>query len=197
MTANSLWVGKESDNHKYAKLLQTEEGFEEVFLFYYSRLKSYALTILFEDETANDIVQDVFLNLWNKRKKLPPTLSLSSYLYKAVYNSCLNHIKHQKANLNFIKYKTNEQEIQTLFFENNPPPQQNIDVIKMQDAIQQTIHNLPEQTKRIFLLSRKFNMKNREIADFLDVSVKAVEKHVSRALKELRDIVTQKFPDIF
>lgn len=197
MAANLLLVGKESDNYKNAQLLQTNEGFEEVFLFYYNKLKTYALTILFEEETANDIVQEVFLNLWNKRKKLSPTLSLTSYLYKAIYNSCLNHIKHEKANLNFIKFKTNEQEIQTLFFENTPPSQQNLDIQKIQDSIQETINNLPEQTKRVFLLSRKFNMKNREIADFLDISIKAVEKHISRTLKELRNKITQEFPDIF
>lgn len=190
-------MGKETDSHKNAQLLQTDEGFEEVFLFYFKKLKAYALTIVYEEETAGDIVQEVFLNLWNKRKKLPSNLSLSSYLYKAVYNGCLNHIKHQKANLNFIKFKTNEQEIQSLLFENSQPNQQKIDTDKIQKTIQNIINNLPEQTRRVFLLSRKFSMKNREIAEFLDISVKAVEKHISRSLKELHTKIIKEFPDTF
>ncbi len=187
-------MSEKNEDSKYLKLLRSDEGFEKVFLFYYTPLKAYALTILFDKEVVSDILQDVFSNLWEKRKKLPADLMLSSYLYKAVYNSCLNYIKHQKANLNFIKQKTDEQEIQLLLLENTSSNNYQPDSIKIQEVITQSIDNLSDQTKRVFLLSRKFGLKNKEIASFLDISIKAVEKHISKALKELREKITKDYP---
>lgn len=176
-------------NHNINEItkLKTEAGFEELFFRYYPSLKSYAMVFLFDETIADDIIQDVFLNLWNKRNNFTPSDNLASYLHKSVYNRCMNHIRHEKANLKFIRQKSTDQEIQQTYYGATDFGKYKGTGEEFRKALHSAIDGLPEQPRRTFILSRKFRLKNREIADFLNISIKAVEKNLTKALKILRD----------
>ncbi len=166
--------------------LTKKEVFESVFRKHYLMLKNYAWQYVLEEDVAEDIVQDVFVHLWERRNSLQLKVSVKSYLFTSVYNRCLNRLKHEKVSLTFKKIKTEEEKVRIAFYENSPSDKMKIPDEEFAKKIKQSIEDLPEQQQRVIILSRKFNLKNKEIAEFLNISVKAVEKNMSKALHSLR-----------
>ncbi|MCE7056075.1 RNA polymerase sigma-70 factor [Algoriphagus sp. AGSA1] len=160
-----------------------EEAFEAIFKTYFKPLHAYALAILRESENAEEIVQSVFLKLWEKRQTLEINTSLKAYLYRAVYHDSLNHINHQK-----VKRKHWEHAHYEI---TQGKPEQVGDQIKGQenelyDRFQLALEKLPEKCRMVFNLSRFEELKYQEIAQRLDISIKTVEAHMGKALKALR-----------
>lgn len=164
-------------------MLSTER-FNEIFNNYYTVLKIYAQRFVLDSDIADDILQDVFLNLWKKRKQFESRGPIKSYLYTSVYNGCINYIKQKKVRTDYIL--NNKDSFMDYYFSEI---RNNRDIIFTDIHIQKLktiIDGLPEQCKRVYILSRKLGLKNREIAEFLDISIKVVEKHISKALKLLQ-----------
>lgn len=157
-----------------------EAEFEKLFKTYFSPLCSVAYAVVKDSDQARDIVQQVFIKFWDKRNSLKATDQLKSYLHKAVVNTSLNFIeraKKMKLEEDFSTYEKNIHERPSTTEEK----QKEIG-IKIKAAVAQ----LPEKCQLVFSLSRYEGMTNQEIASYLEISVKAVEKHIGRALKELR-----------
>lgn len=167
--------------------LTNKDVFDSVFREHYLMLKNYAWQYVFEESIAEDIVQDVFIHLWERRQSLKFKVSIKSYLYTSVYNRCLNHIKHEKVSLKFKKVESEEDKIKQAFYDNLPSSKEKYTDSDFIQKVKKKINELPEQQQRVFILSRKFNLKNKQIADFLNISVKAVEKNMSKALQFLRN----------
>ena len=108
--------------------LTNKEVFESIFREYYLMLKNYAWQYVLEEDVAEDIVQDVFVHLWERRNSLKLKVSVKSYLFTSVYNRCLNRIKHEKVSLRFKKIKTEQEKVRVAFYENSP-----VDKIKTPD----------------------------------------------------------------
>lgn len=160
-----------------------EESFEAVFKTYFKALHAYASAILEESEAAEEIVQSVFLKLWEKRETLEINSSLKAYLYRAVYHDSLNHINHQKVKRKHWDHAHYEM--------TQGKPEQVGEQIKGQEnelyeAFQLAMDKLPEKCRMVFNLSRFEELKYQEIADRLDISIKTVEAHMGKALKTLR-----------
>ena len=175
--------GMELANETIGTLLaqRDETAFEQVFKTYFKRLHAYAFTILRDEEEAEEMVQQVFFKLWERNENLSLTGSVSAYLYRAVHNESLNYIKHQKVRSNHqlhVAYSMkNEVE----------HPAKKVMAGELEKKIHSALNELPEQCRTIFQMSRFDELKYREIADKLGISVKTVENQMGKALKLLRE----------
>ena len=160
-----------------------KNAFTELYRNYYVELCNFALRFVESPDISEEIVQDVFLNIWRRRKEWSPQ-SPRSYLYKSVRNKALDLLKHRKVELKWEKV-TKVREIQHI-----ESPEQLYEDVELNLAVQKAIDQLPDRRKTIFLLSRDDELTYKEIATVLDLSVKTVETQMGRALKTLRQLLS-------
>lgn len=157
-----------------------ESAFEQLFRTYYERLCRYAHTLLKDDDEAEEMVQTVFLTLWEKHADLEITLSLKAYLYRAVHNHCLNRIKHFSVRETHREYSLY---VQTDGYDSVTEA---IQASELEERIERAVSKLPEQCQVVFRMSRFEEMKYQEIADQLGLSVKTIENQIGKALRIMR-----------
>jgi RNA polymerase sigma-70 factor (ECF subfamily) len=157
-----------------------EKAFEALFRHYYPHLCLYATRILKNDSAAEEIVQDLFVRLWEKRKKTEIETSVKHYLFRAVKNQCLNYIKHNKIKKDYSQKFLAETESAALNdnFETHT---------ELFQKMEESIAELPEKRQEIFRLNRQEGLKYREIAEKLNISIKTVETQMGLAMKTLRE----------
>ena len=161
-----------------------EEAFAYVFRMYYSPLLNYAGRILKDVEAANDVVQECFCRLYERRRELRKELQVRPYLYKSVYNACMDAIKHQKVESNYIN-----QELLDFYFSKvveTPEAEQALLDEDLKGAIQDALNKLPERCREIFVLSKVDGLSNKQIAEQLNISMKTVEAQMTTAFVRLR-----------
>jgi len=151
-------------------------AYEQMFRSYYERLCNYAHQLMQDQDEAEEMVQEVFVKIWDKRENLEIKLSLKSYLYKAVYNTCLNRLKQMKNSK-----ASSVENLQQSITDNG-----SIMIRELEKNIGKAIEKLPEQSRIIFKLSRFEELKYAEIAEHLNLSVKTVENQMGKALRVLR-----------
>jgi len=170
-----------SDTNIIPEIIQgNEKAFESLFQSHYANLCGYAVKYVWELDQAEEIVQDLFFNIWSKRSDLNITSSIESYLFRAVRNACLNYLKHLKVR---DSYASNVKESYNEGRDHDHNP---VEVLELQDKIDEAIEALPPERKKIFMLSRHEGLKYKEIAEQLGISVKTVEAQMGKALKHLR-----------
>jgi RNA polymerase sigma-70 factor (family 1) len=165
-----------------------ERIFEVVFRKYYQSLCNYANSMLKEMDEAEEIVQNLFSGIWEKRADLEINLSLKSYLYRAVHNHCLNRIKHLKIREEYQQYAN------TYYESSYESVSQSVMKNELDRKIEEAIEKLPEQCRLIFRLSRFEELKYHEIAEQLGISPKTVENQIGKALKILRTELAEYLP---
>jgi len=159
----------------------SEAAFQELFVRYYAQLVVFARKVVIDDDLARELVQDVIVNFYEKRKEIKIHSSLKAHLYQSVRNRCLNQIKHSQirrdhhANI-YISKKSEEAYVDD-----------KLEETELEQKIYAIIQTLPAQCKRIFELSRFDGITNQEIADQLKLSKRTVETQISKALKVLRN----------
>ena len=171
-----------TDNYKFIKKLSGLDihSFETLFREYYQVLCAYAFRFLNDPDSAEEIVQDLFYTLWEKKDELQINTSVKSYLYSAVHNRCIKHIEHRKVETRYQQYYLkNESEIGT-------EPEGDHQALELQEIINDTLKALPERCSKIFRLNRFEGLKYHEIAARMAISVKTVEANMGKALKALR-----------
>lgn len=156
------------------------KAFETLFNDYYERLAYFAYQFLKDKDGAEDVVQEMFSKLWINRQQLSVETSINAYLYGAVRNACLNHLKHQKVKEAYLSAS-----VIPLEYDNHIPS--HIDAQDLELLIQSSIIDLPPERQKIFLLSREQGLKYKEIAATLGISVKTVEAQMGAALRFLRE----------
>nr|WP_277349415.1 RNA polymerase sigma-70 factor [Pseudoflavitalea sp. G-6-1-2] len=156
---------------------------EQYFHKHMEGLHRYAWTILRNNEAARDAVQTVFLKLWEKRSTIDEQQSVQSWLYTSVYNYCLNVKRNEAVR---IKYTADQQFQSTTLVYTDPLLSK-----EQQQQIRDALESLPPQCKLIFHKSRFENMKYAAIAAELDISIKTVEAQIGKALKILREKLSQ------
>ena len=170
--------------------LPTDVGlldFEGLFRTYYKPLHAYALTILKEMDQAEEIVQQVFVHLWEKQDQLGINQSATAYLYRAVHNRCLNQLKHEKVKAAYQQYS----KLRPVDY---PSAASRIQLSELQAKLDEALSALPEQCRTIFQLSRFEALRYQEIADRLSISVKTVENQMGKALRLLREKLADYLP---
>jgi RNA polymerase sigma-70 factor (ECF subfamily) len=155
-----------------------EATFEKVYKHYLRPLHVYAISMLKDEDTAKGMVQNVFLKLWERRERLSFGGSIQAYLYGAVYNECLNNIRHQKVKVNHQQYVTHTMK--------DSEGENGMELLDLKEKLQQALNELPEKCRTIFQMSRFEDLKYQEIADRLSISIKTVEAQMGKALRILR-----------
>jgi len=156
------------------------ESFEKLFFSFYPGLLRYAEMLVRKLEIAEEIVPDVFYNVWKNRESIRITQSWKSYLYRSVYNNSMMYLRKKRREVSLEEGLFPEKE------GNSPDPFQELEFNEVSAVVSETISSLPERTREIFLLNRQEGLKYREIAERLSISVKTVEANMGRALKALR-----------
>lgn len=164
-----------------------EDRFDELFSKYYPKLMIYATRFL-DEENAEDIVQDVFLELWERRSQIEMGDYIVSFLYRSTYSKCLNFIKHDQIVKGYGENQAKLFELKMEYFQpDSNETMKRLESEEMRESINGAINELPEKCREVFCMSYLNEMKNKEIADFMDISLRTVEAHMYKALKYLRD----------
>jgi RNA polymerase sigma-70 factor (ECF subfamily) len=158
--------------------ISREEDYEWIFRQYYQNLCNYAHTWLKDMDASEEVVQSVFVRLWEKKELLSIDTSIKSYLYKAVYHASLNEIRHRKIKEQYI-HMQKEEEVSG--------PDINSGAKELEGKIEKALLTLPEQCRLIFRMSRFEELKYREIAAVLNISIKTVENQMGKALRLMRE----------
>ncbi len=165
-------------------------SFEVVFRSHYEVLYRYALSYTGDSLEAEDLVQELFIWLWENKQYIKTEMSLKAYLIKILQNRALNRIKHNNVKLKYQKETSKileeEEKLQKDYIEyyQEKSNSENIEI-----RIAKAIEELPEQCKRIFKLNRFEGLKYREISERLDISISTVKNQISIALRKLKEII--------
>lgn len=157
------------------------DSYKTLFRLYYAKFVNFVNSIIKDPQVAQDLVQEGFIRVWKNRAKLDENLSLENYIYVIVKRLVLNYIRDCKT----AESIDNESTAQ---IRNNPSDSQDLLLIANETRfrIQNIVENMPVQRKKVFIMSRYRHLSNKEIAEELNITVKAVEKHISLALADLR-----------
>lgn len=165
-----------------------DNNFDELFRTYYKSLRTYACRYIGDIYIAEDIVQDVFFQIWERRETLGQIHSVRAYLFTAVFNQTANYLKHKKIEKNFkANYTLAKEELEEYYMERIKDNSQSLLTQELDSQIRNCIELMPEQCRKVFLMSREKGLKNSEIADLMGISQKTVEKHITKALVLLRE----------
>ena len=159
-----------------------------LFKTYYGPLCQYAYSFLRDKDEAEEVVQNAFVNIWDKRDELAIQSSVKSYLYRMVRNASLNVIKHQRVK------KVHESHEKALGEPIHEGTDQALIASELEKRIANAMRSLPEQCRLVFQLSRFEELKYAEIADQLNISVKTVENHMGKALRLMREQLKDYLP---
>lgn len=146
---------------------------------YYEYLCRSIYRVVPDSSISEDIVQEVFMELWKKRESIKITTSIKAYLRRSALNRALNYLRKNK-----VKFEEEVQIPDTGSLDGSG--QTSMEVMELKDRIHAIIDDLPERCRMIFGMSRFEEMSYKEIAAALDISVKTVENQMSKALKILR-----------
>ena len=161
--------------------------YKVLFRKYYANLLFYA-TRLLGDEEAEDVVQDVFFELWKRQEFIEYGEHIQAFLYRAVYTRALNVLKHRSVKDGYCAVMNEISQKRADFYQpDNNEVIQRIEDKELRSEINVAINELPEKCREVFKLSYLHDMKNKEIADVMGVSLRTVEAHMYKALKYLRN----------
>jgi RNA polymerase sigma-70 factor (family 1) len=159
------------------------EWFKAVFNDHFEYIRNYLYYLSGNIMLAEDLTQDVFLMLWENHRGIRKE-TVRAYLFTIAKNNYFKHYRRTKINLNFMSSILTGQE--------NESPDFILEIREFDQQLQRALGDIPEKTRVVFLMNRIDGLKYAEIADNLRISVKAVEKHITKALKLLRDKLDRK-----
>ena len=162
-----------------------QSAFELIYTSYYDRLYGLALSIVKSEEAAEEIYNDVMLNIWNHREKLLSINNLTVYLYVSVKNHSLRCLT-RLSKINQVKLDELNFEIQDF----SPTAQDQIISSEFLEAINKAIGQLSPQCKLVFKLVKEDGLKYKEVAEILNISIKNVEYHIANALKKIANHIS-------
>jgi len=169
------------NNQLYTKLKAGDKNaFQELFEEYYTSMYFYACKFV-DDDLARDLVHDVFMIFWQNKENITIKSSLSAYLFRMVRNKCLQEIERQKVRNN---YSTEALNLDELAYYNDGI--KSIIELELEEKLKEAMDKMPDACRKVFIMSRFNGLKNKEIAEQLGISLKAVEKQITKALKILR-----------
>lgn len=162
--------------------------FRLLFRTLYDPLTKYAYTLVLDHTIAEDLVQEVFVRIWEKHQSIIESPGTRPYLYRAVRNACFNHLGSKKRSPLYNISDTELAEEDSLAWTVAEEPDEE-DIPNYRELLKKGIEQLPEKCKEIFLLSKWGNLSNQEIADHLGISIKTVNNQTWKAMKLLKAFV--------
>ena len=155
---------------------------------YYKNLCGYANLFTKDPSKSEDIVQNVFVKLWVYRKKVDSNIPIKRYLHKSVYNEFIDQYRKNKSVISL-----EEKHLRTI---NTIIDDNSYDIEKLMTRVNNEIEKLPGKCKRVFILNKKEGLTHDEIAEYLQISKKTVEGHITRAFKILNQKLGKKIKSI-
>ncbi|NJO69318.1 MAG: RNA polymerase sigma-70 factor [Bacteroidetes bacterium] len=177
------------ENDQMQNLLNGDDKeFSRIYRKYYSKMYGFALSYVRDPFTAGNMVHDAFIALWENRTRLTEDTNLPAYLLTIVKNNALNHLNRIKTQLrvenDIQRHYLRELDLRCSTLDACNPG--NLFSADVEEIIRKTIDSLPEQCRKVIILSRIHGYSNKDIAKRLNISVKGVEFHITRALKSLK-----------
>lgn len=161
------------------------KGYQFLVTSYHQKLCVYANSLTNDSDLAEDIVQNVFMSIWKNRNKLKDQFVVKSYLYKSVYNEFIDQYRKKKAVLTLEK-----KHIDALTYMVEEEDEKSLE--KLISIVKKEIDKLPPKCKQTFLLSKEEGLTNLEISEYLNISIKSVEAHITKAFSVLRKSIGNK-----
>ena len=166
----------------------SEQAYKDLFTAYFSDLVLYANHFIKNQAAAEDIVQDFFITLWFEKKFSNIENGLESYLYRSLHNTCLNHLRNEhlrmEARESILEDELYELDFRIASLDSSDPNRLFSEEIV--EIVNRTLGELPEKTRKAFVMSRYQNKSVKEIAGLLNVTVKGADYHIGKALQALR-----------
>jgi len=185
VNAATLKPEKLSDlnEHDLSQLVKEghETAWEELVRRYYNPLFGFILNMVRNESTAEELLQDILVNFWEKREKININTSLKAYLFRASRNHTLNFLKRKNFEHNYqqsLVHTTSWQSDET---------EKSVQYKELSEKLNELIESLPEPAREAFKLSRFEDMTYKEIAETMDLPVRTVHYQIGLALKQLRD----------
>lgn len=170
-------------------------AYEELFKQAFPRMLGYCGLFIHDQSQANDLVLECFITLWEKHTSINVAQSVESLLFVMLRNRCLNYLRDQKIHLSEKNINLMEDnELQYLFQLDFMGKEETSLEEQLIMAIRKSVDKLPEKRKIVFVKAKIEGMKNKDVADELDISVKAVEKHLHLAKEQIRQEMLLEFP---
>lgn len=160
------------------------KAMEIIFRRHFAGMVQVVNRMIHDQGRAEDLVQDVFLKFWKQKDQLNIKISLKAYLRRSCVNACLDDIRKQKK-MQIVNTET----ILPIAATTQPDAVKQLENSELEHLINETIDSLAPKCRSVFILSRKEQLSNKEIAEKLDVSLKTVEAHITTALKKLRTVI--------
>ncbi|HCC85073.1 MAG TPA: RNA polymerase sigma-70 factor [Porphyromonadaceae bacterium] len=158
-----------------------EQAFKELFLEFYPALCVFAMRYITQEETARDIVQDVFFKIWKERKNMDINSSFRNFLITSVRNGCTDYLRKQE-----LENRYREKSILSDIYTSPEEPEEVYTLKELETAIGEALEKLPPNVREAFVMNRFGGMTYVAIAEKMAVSPKTIESYISRALKVLR-----------
>tara|TARA_B100001057_G_scaffold127661_1_gene126635 strand:- start:1656 stop:2240 length:585 start_codon:yes stop_codon:yes gene_type:complete len=155
---------------------------------YYKNLCGYANLFTKDPSKSEDIVQNVFVKLWVYRKKIDSNIPIKRYLHKSVYNEFIDQYRKNKS---VVRLEEKHLKAINTIIDNN-----SFDIEKLMTRVNDEIEKLPEKCKKVFILNKKEGLTHDEIAEYLQISKKTVEGHITRAFKILNQKLGKKIKSV-
>jgi RNA polymerase sigma-70 factor (ECF subfamily) len=171
-----------------------QKALELLFSIYFPRLNDFARNVVKDGVISQDIVQDVFVKVWEKKDEIE-SINMEAYLFRLVRNRCIDYIKHLKVvnnRMQEIQISSKYEELYRIDFIGNEPYVLIEQELRLK--IEKTIQTLPDRCREVFILSRMNGLKNKEIAEKLNINIKNVERHLSRAMQSFRENLSEELP---
>lgn len=166
-----------------------EQAFKELFLEFYPALCVFAMRYITQEETAKDLVQDVFFKIWKDRKNLDISTSFRNFLITSVRNSCTDYLRKQE-----LENRYREKSMLSDIHSSPEEPEEVYTLKELETAIGEALEKLPPNVREAFEMNRFKGMTYVAIADKMKVSPKTIESYISRALKVLRLALREYLP---
>ena len=176
-----------SETNKLFKQIKVNDKYavNDIFLAYSKRLYNFAFAYLKTEGDSKDVVQDVFVSLWNNRNSLKEDTNLEAYLFTITRNSVISIFRKKITEHEYLRHLR-----ETAIFQHSENEEQ-YDYDSLSKKIKELIDQLPEQRKLIFKLSKEQGLSNKAIAEELNISVKTVEDHMTKARRFLKSQLTE------
>lgn len=160
-------------------------AFEALFLTYYERLARFAYGYVKTRSAAEEVVQDVFLNIWSQRGRWAVQGALRTYLYAATRNRALNRLRRSQLEQRWADGVLDNDDVVAVV-PRSPQANERVELAELDEAIRQAIDQLPPRCRETFVLSRQHHLSYEQIAQVMEISVKTVQEQIARALRSLR-----------
>ncbi|WP_319480140.1 RNA polymerase sigma-70 factor [uncultured Draconibacterium sp.] len=170
-------------------------AYKDVFRVLYPRLKGYCKLFIPDDNKVEDLIQETFITLWEKRNSIKPDRSIESYLFVILRNNCLNYLRNEKLEKNTSYVNIEEvSELQYLYQIDLLGKEEKSLEEQLVESFQEAVDELPDKMRQVFTLCKIEGRKQKEVAEEMGISIKMVEKHIAKAKEQIRKKLVDQYP---